>query len=195
MCGFFFLFDVFCLLAILMRKVIVGHSWVRRLEELYLLPHAEFSCLGYGGATFSSLASRLEHLKPNPAVEVVFVFAGSNDLDNVSTTAEVNSVFLEVGKLEGVLQTVFPNAKIVFGQVEDRYQFDHKENPSALLDLFKRKSNKYNKWLNKWVKKNHLFVLKGANGFSDPSLYARDGVHLNFDGNVKLAQKLKNFVI
>ena len=175
-----------------MRTVLVGHSWVRRLGDLYLLP-PEFRCLGIGGATFSSLASRLEQQKPNPSTEAVFVFAGSNDLDNVATTEEVNSVFLDVQRFEGVLKTVFPNAKIVFSQVEDRYQFNHCEDPSALLDLFKRKSNKYNKWLNKWVKKNHLFTLKGANAFSDPSLYARDGVHLNYDGNVKLAKKIVNF--
>ena len=35
--------------------------------------------------SFSSLAVRLEHKPRKPSVEVVFVFAGSNDLDNVAT--------------------------------------------------------------------------------------------------------------
>ena len=172
----------------------VGHSWASRLQSLDLLP-PEFSYLGYGGASFSSLAVRLEHKPANPSVEVVFVFAGSTDLDNVATTAEVNSVFIDCQRFEEVLKTVFPRAKIVFRQVEDRYNFNHCENPSALNDSFKRKSNKFNKWLNKWVKKNHLFVAKGANGFSNPSLYGRDGVHLNYAGNVKLANKIVNFTI
>ena len=129
-----------------------GHSWVLRLQDLDLLP-PEFSYLGYGGATISSLAARLECKQPKPSVEVVFVFAGSNDLDNVATTAEVKSVFLDCQRFEKVLKTVFPGAEIVFSQVEDRYNFNHREDPSALNDSFKKKSNKFNKWLNKWVKK------------------------------------------
>ena len=172
----------------------VGHSWVSRLQDLDLLP-PEFNYLGYGGTTFSSLAARLEHKQPKPSVEVVFVFAGSNDLDYVATTAEVNLVFLDCQRFEKVLKTVFPSAEIVFIQVEDRYNFYHREDPSALSDSFKRKSNKFNKWLNKWVKKNHLFFVKGGNGFSNPNLYGRDGAHLNYDGNEKLANKIVNFII
>ena len=56
-------------------------------------------------------------------------------------------------------------------------------------------TNKFNKRLNKWVKKNHLFVVKGANAFSDPNLYGRDGVHLSYAGNVKLANRIVNFTI
>ena len=74
--------------------------------------------------------------------------------------------------------------------MEDRYAFNHLENPDAMLESFKAKSNKYNKWLNKWKGRDILFILKGANGFSDRSLYTWDGVHLNFDGNQKLAEKL-----
>ena len=102
----------------------VGHSWVSRLQSLDLLP-PKFSYLGYGGASFSSLPVRIEHKPPNPSVEVVFVFAGSNDLDNVTTTLEVNSVFIDCQRSEEVLKTVFPRAKIVFSQVEDRYNFNH----------------------------------------------------------------------
>ena len=105
----------------------------------------EFSYLGYGGASFSLLAIRLERRQPNPSVEVVFVFAGSNDLDNVATTAEVNSVFIDCQRFEEGLKTIFPRAKIVFSQVEDRYNFNHCENPSALDDSLKRKSNKFKK--------------------------------------------------
>ena len=53
------------------------------------------------------------------------MFAGSNDLDNVTTTLEVNSVFIDCQRSEEVLKTVFPRAKIVFSQVEDRYNFNH----------------------------------------------------------------------
>ena len=172
----------------------VGHSWVSRLQDLALLP-PKFRYLGYGGATFSSLAAGLERKQPKPSVEVVFVFAGSNDLDNVATTVEVNSVFLDCQRFEKVLKTVFPSAEIAFNQVEDRYNFNHREDPSALNDSFKRKSNKFNKWLNKRVKKNHLFVVKGGNGFSNPNLYGRDGVHLNYDGNMNMANKIVNFKI
>ena len=138
----------------------VGHSWVSCLQDLDLLP-PEFSYLGYGGTTFSSLAARLEHKQPKPSVEVVFVFAGSNNLDNVATTAEVNSVFLDCQKFEKVLKTVFPSTETVFRRVEDRYNFNHREDPSTLNDNFKRKSNKFNKLAKQMGEKEPSVCCKG----------------------------------
>ena len=176
-----------------MKGVVIGHSWVARLKGFDLLP-SEFRYLGFGGATFPTLTQKVERLTPDPAVGVVFVFAGSNDVDHVGSTAEVNKIFDACKEFDGVVKVAFPNSRVIYAQIEDRYHFNHCENPSALREAFKRKSNKFNKWLNKVIAKDHIFVLKGANGFSNPQLYARDGVHLNFDGNMRLARKIAAFV-
>ena len=91
------------------------------------------------------------------------------------------------------LRKFWPSAKLIFAQVEDRYLYDHCENPELLWHEFKAKANKFNKWLNQWNGKDSLFVMRGVKGFTDPSLYARDGIHLNYDGNVKLAQRLADY--
>ena len=92
------------------------------------------------------------------------------------------------------IRRVFPRAIIVQSQVEDRYLYDHYQHPWEVRYDFKRKSNKFNKWLLKHTAKNCLFILKGANGFSDPSLYDRAGIHLNEDGNKRLAEKIARWL-
>ena len=171
----------------------IGHSWVARLKGFDLLP-SNFSFVGFGGATFPTLARKVELLTPDPAVGVVFVFAGSNDIDRVGSTAEVNKVFDTCREFDGVVKVAFPNSRVIYAQIEDRYNRNHRESASALREAFKRKSNKFNKWLNKTLARNSIFLLKGANSFSNPQLYARDGVHLNLEGNMKLARKIVSFV-
>lgn len=176
-----------------MKSVIVGHSWVKRLQAHDLLP-PDFSFIGNGGATFPSLTRRISRLEPDHSVRAVFIFAGSNDLSNVKGTAGVNAVFESCLEFRVCLKRVFPRAIIVQSQVEDRYLYDHQCHPWELKLEFKRKSNKFNKWLLKNTAKNCLFILKGANGFSDPKLYDRDGNHLNAAGNAKLAEKIARFL-
>ena len=159
----------------------------------------DFRFFSKGGATFQSLGQDLNCFfdrslrRSNP--EVIYVFLGSNDIDKVEGTGEVNVVINDCKRFHEELRSLCPQSKIIYAQVEDRYVFNHLEDPNNMLQDFKAKSNKFNKWLNNWKGKDGLFVLKGANGFSDPSLYARDGVHLNLDGNKKLAGKLNNFVV
>ena len=118
---------------------------------------------------------------------------GCNDLGNLESTADVYKVTSDCEALCGLLRQLSPGSKLVVAQVEDRYARNHLENNEAVLVDFKAKSNKFNKWLNKYKGKDAIFVLKGKRGFSDPSRYGRDGVHLNYLGNVKLAERLNDF--
>ena len=179
-----------------MSTLLVGHSWVRRLRDLSICPEEyEFVCKG--GATFASISDDVERyfnrLGSRPKPKIIFVFLGSNDLDNLSGTAEVFQVTESCSALCSLLRQVSPGSKLVFAQVEDRFTQNHLEDNDAMLSGFKAKSNKFNKWLNKWQGKDGVFIMKGRRGFSDASLYARDGIHLNFDGNVKLAERLRDF--
>ena len=176
-------------------KLVIGHSWVRRLAELYICED-DFVLLGRGGATFRSIEDdvrkffrELKGRRP----EVIFVFLGSNDLDRLEGTAEVYKVTADCEALCGLLRQLSPGSKLVISQVEDRYARNHLENSEAVLSDFRAKSNKFNKWLNKYKGKDAVFILKGRKGFSDPSLYGRDGVHLNYEGNMKFAQRLSDF--
>ena len=178
--------------------LIVGHSWVRRLAEFYFEECEGFEFIGKGGATFSSIISEVERHFSNPRrprPQRVFVFLGSNDLDAIPSTARVTEVTRDCQALCSVLRRLCPGAKLIFSQVEDRFYRNHCEDEEALRQDFKAKSNKFNKWINKWKGKDHLFILKGRVGFSDPKLFSRDGVHLNFVGNKKLAQRIADFAM
>ena len=175
----------------------IEHSWVRRLAELDLPECEGFRYICKGGATFVNIRGQVEQYfvanpsRPKPLR--IFVFLGSNDLDVIPGTAEVYLVTRECENLSNLLRRLCPGAEIIFAQVEDRYDFNHCENPDTVRREFKAKANKFNKWMNLWKGKDHLFILKGRKGFSDPELYARDGVHLNYQGNLKLAQRIADF--
>ena len=176
--------------------LVIGHSWVRRLADLRLDQCAGFKFIGLGGATFDFMIGEVETYFSNPRHPIpqrVFVFLGSNDLDRIGSTAEVFQVTQFCEELGRVLRLHCPQANLIFSQIEDRFYKNHLENPSAIRKDFRAKSNKFNKWLNRWQGKSGVFILKGKKGFSDPQWYARDGVHLNFYGNVRLAQRLAEF--
>ena len=104
----------------------------------------EFVLFGQGGATFVDFADSLEHkfarkkLKP----EAVFVFLGSNDLDSIDSTAEVSQVINACEQFHERLRDLFPEAKLIYAQVEDRYCYGHDESAESIKQDFKAKSNK-----------------------------------------------------
>ena len=65
------------------------------------------------------------------------------------STGEVNIVIQNCKMFHEKLRSLCPQSKIIYAQMEDRYAFNHLENPDAMLESFKAKSNKYDKWLNK----------------------------------------------
>ena len=75
--------------------LVIGHSWVRRLADLSLDECSGFKFIGKGGATFVSMEKEIKKYFLNPRHPIpqrVFVFLGSNDLDAISSTAEVIQV-------------------------------------------------------------------------------------------------------
>ena len=176
-------------------QLVIGHSWVRRLSDLAICGD-DFVLWGQGGATFSSFIPQVRGYFARPGRRVpeqVFVFLGSNDIDKVRGTAEVWKVVDDCKAFCKVLRECCPGARLVFSQVEDRYAKNHLEDSRAILRDFKAKSNKFNKWLNKWEGRDDILLIKGKGRLSVPSLYARDGVHLNYAGNERLAQLLRDF--
>lgn len=169
-----------------MSSVVLGHSWVNRLRRSHgsSFPEDTFF-VGRGGLTFNKALAFLQ----------ILVLLGSNDISACSSVGEVEGVreaaWIFFNNLRRWLP---PGCKVIACGVEDRYAVAHGGNNNCILDLHKRGSNKYNKYLltlrkQEWV--HALMPLKGAANFSNASLYAVDGVHLNGEGNKKLAQTLK----
>ena len=133
-------------------KLVIGHSWVRRLKELDVCDD-DFDFLCKGGAFYASMLNEVKCYFRSPSKvrpSFIFVFLGSNDLDNVPDVASVPSVENQCSLFCEVLRSFCPQAKIILAQVEDRYSFGHNEDKRAILCRFKAKSNKFNKWLNKF---------------------------------------------
>ena len=168
---------------------IVGHSWVTKLKNSRDVA-ANYEFLDQPGGTFRSLIERLQFFDRQRWVGYVFVFLGGNDIDNAADTLAVNKVKDECDTFCNLLRLKFPGAKIIFSQVEERFE----RGSLVPRDAYRRKANKFNKWLNAYGNKDSLFVLRGVHKFSQPVWYSFDGVHLNDAGVKKLAGSIAQFV-
>ena len=168
---------------------LIGHSWVTKLKNSGELP-LEFEYIDLPGGTFRTVGNKLARSKVVGNVGYVFVILGGNDLDNARDLAEVNQVKDDCIEFTNQVRLTFPDSKIIFCQIEERFH------PITLTirEDFKRKGNKFNKWLNLFDNKDKIFCLRGKGNFSLPIWYARDGVHLNEAGNMKLAGQILDYV-
>ena len=179
----------FFMLGDLNRPVIIGHSWVTRLKNSNLLPdYYEFVDLP-GGNLFN-LVNKINLIPINQDNDYVFVFLGGNDIDNCASTKDVPDLFEHYQNFICLIRQVYPHARIVTAQVEDRFVVE--EGKLQINQDFKRKSNKFNKWLNALESKDGLLPIKGVNFLSGSCWYSWDGVHLNHAGEVKLAAILRD---
>ena len=169
---------------------LIGHSWVTRLKSCGILPY-EIEFIDLPGGTFESVGDKLRRTEVRQDAGYVFVLLGGNDIDNVPDTLAVNSVKDSCSNFAALVRLKFPKSRIIFFQVEDRFM---RGSLQENVD-FKRKSNKFNKWLNTFGGKDKLFCLKGKEFFSLPFWYSHDGVHLNEAGYIKLASMILNYII
>ena len=169
--------------------VIVGHSWASRLRKSGLLDDGFSKFIDLPGGTFPRLTALLEKEEAcQHKYDYVFVFLGGNDVDNAWGIGEVNRVMDDCNKFLDQLRVVFPSAKLVVSQIEERFLSQADE-----ADEFRRKGNKFNKWLNKNPRKDKIFMLRGGQNFGIPIWYLDDGVHLNQGGMVKLAAQVSGY--
>ena len=164
--------------------LIVGHSWVSKLKNSGLLPDF-FSCITVNNGTFADIIGVIGSIPLYQEHDYVFVFLGSSELDLVTLTQIENSC----QELATLLRIVFPHAKLIFSQIEERFE----PLTGQINNLWKARSNSYNRWLNTFHNKDALFRLKGQGFFGLPFWYAPDGISLNQAGLVKLAALLKGY--
>ena len=170
--------------------VVIGHSWVSRLKFSGLLP-SYFSFLDLPGGTFNKLAGIIKRLPTHQESDFVFLFLGGNDVDDCWELSEINDLYIKCEELVLLIRAVFPYARLIISQVEDRYKPNLENQVLELDQNFKSKGNKYNKWLNKFSNKEGIFTLKGMNFYSPSVWYAPDGIHLNHAGTAKLAADIE----
>lgn len=127
------------------RPFVVGHSWVSRLRDSEVLPSV-FKFVAKPGRTFPSVSRVLLGLSTHPEADYVFIILGGNDCNSAGDTVEICAVQDSCREFAIICRNAFPNDKLIFFQVEERY------NPATWeIDLaYKRKGNKFNKWLNKF---------------------------------------------
>ena len=174
-----------------MKYLIIGHSWVRRLQAYQgLLPNGSV-ILGIGGATFKSATPLLHSFAARPeTVEeppfAVFVLLGGNEISRARTYADADAVTVECRKFCSCVKELFPEALLGVVQVEDRFLVG----PGEIDDGQRRLGNRYNTWLNKWKGKDCLVPIRGSRVLGTPEVYLVDGVHLNNVGYGRLCERL-----
>ena len=186
----FFLFNI-------MRSLIIGQSWVKGLRKFESTFLANSDFIEHERARFHSLDDDLNAYANSARVRenhpsVILVMLGGNDLCSVETIDEVRSVEEGCQFFFDNLRLYFPNAYIIVSQVG--YRFSKGKDGNLVLDgCFKRRSDRFNRWLSSWPGKDGLLVLKGHDGFSSPFLYCDDGINLNGHGSEKLAMKIAQY--
>ena len=111
-----------------MKYLVIGHSWVRRLADLDLDECDGLKFVCKGGATFTSIIGEVEKFFATPGWEIpkkIFVFLGSNDLDNLVGVEEVYKVTDACEAFCSLLGQLSPGSRLVVSQVEDRYARNH----------------------------------------------------------------------
>ena len=174
-----------------MKYLLIGHSWVRRLQAYKsLLPNGA-ELLGIGGATFKSAipllvsySSRPETIREPPFA--VYILLGGNEISRARSLADVDSVTRDCESFCNRVRELLPGALVVVCQVEDRYSVG----PGEMLDNHRRFGNRFNNWANRWRGKDGLVTIKGGRVLSCPEVFLVDGVHLNELGYNRLCERL-----
>ena len=180
----------------MMKFAIVGHSYVRRLQQVFParlnIDNVDFDCsfFGYSGAKFyilvanDSFVSQLKTFDP----DFVLVLLGGNDFSNQLSLTTVKEHCLEFYRK---LRNWLPAVKIIASQVELRYYSDNNRFrcPTGIDYHYQRKY--LNRFIYKLKCKDFLFRLDGISRLDNKALYV-DEVHLNTQGLEKLTTLIKS---
>ena len=171
--------------------VFAGHSWVRRFALFYhhLIPDSfllKYNLLFVYQTYLSGLLDLILEIVTAPPA-IIHIFSGGNDLyNNPDNSTTIREWYL---KLAVTLNRYFPQTKLAFSQIENRFC----QTPVEVHNSFQKSRKNFNHWLSdrfrkkKWAK---LFLVQAV---SDLQYYLKDGVHLNDTGYALLAPKIVNF--
>lgn len=163
----------------LLPNLILGSSLVRGTWRYLDTKNTKVVCRP--GATVLSLKHEMEGWSPSDVVKTIIVHAGGNDLGRDTETPSPDTVMGDLWDLINLLKVKFPLAHIIINGIMRRKGIN-----SRLISEI----NTSIKWM----------CSLNSVGFAEPDSllshyhFAKDGVHLNFDGTRIFGIFLKNLL-
>ena len=179
-----------------MRLLIFGHSYVRDLCNCNLFnlvienKNINIKYIYYPGAGYHKIL-RNPHLLIDPLhsfnPDIVITILGGN---SVYSTTEYSIVTEQCREFYKILRNNSRNNCVVIAaQIEQRY-FGRRGIVSALSEPYRKRRNKFNKFLNKLKSVDHILMV-GGHGRLDHRVFYRDNTHLNNIGLRKYITYIK----
>lgn len=186
-------------LTILMKLLVLGHSYVRDLATLGVNNLAfghtsiDVTYSAHPGAGYDKFLENptllTESLECKP--DIVVVILGGNSILRDVTNFEL---FHKCRTFYELLRRELPQATIIAAQIELRFFDEPNRFGVPRAEIFKKRRNELNKYLNRLKLKNNMLIIAGP-GRLDHKEHNRDEVHLNRQGLRVYMSILKSTVL
>lgn len=168
------------------KVLVFGHSYVRDLESLNC-KHinidqrpVDIEYLSFPGADYDTFIEKPTLLQKvsshNP--DFIVVILGGNSIKRDLSNFEL---FHKCRTFYNLLRDTIPSTTIISAQVELRFYETPNRFGAPSLELYRKKRNELNKFLNRLKKKDYMLIIAGP-GRLDHETYYKDSVHLNKSG-------------
>lgn len=171
------------------RIVFTGSSSIRMWKDISAYyPEYQIINSGFGGAEMSDLLFHLEHTVLKFAPAKVFIYGGDND---VGSGRPVSLIMEQAEIIAETIESRFPDCQIIFISAKPSILRWHLhpiyEKLNQELEFFASK-NSNRRYVNIWD------AMLNDRGKVNPSLFIRDGLHMNRAGYDIWGQALRPFV-
>ena len=159
------------------RIVFTGSSSIRMWIDISAYyPEHQIINTGFGGSEMSDLLYHLEHTVLKFAPAKVFIYEGDNDID---AGRPIPLIMEQTEKVVEAIESKFPDCQIILISVKPSLARWHLrssyEKLNQELEVFASK-NANRKYVNVWE------VMLNNRGVVNPSLFIKDGLHMNKAG-------------
>ena len=171
------------------RIVFTGSSSIRMWKDISAYyPEHQIINTGFGGSEMSDLLYHLEHavLKFSPAK--VFIYEGNND---VSSGRPISLIMEQTEKVVEIIESKFPNCEIILISVKPSLARWH------LRSEYEKLNQEFEVFANKNVNRKYVNiwdVMLNDRGAVNPSLFIKDGLHMNKAGYEIWDRAIRSFV-
>lgn len=171
------------------RIVFTGSSSIRMWKDISAYyPEHQIINTGFGGSEMSDLLYHLEHTVLKFAPAKVFIYEGNND---VASRRPVSLIIEQTEKVVETIESEFPDCQIILISVKPSLARWHLrstyEKLNQKFEVFaSKKANR--KYVNIWE------VMLNDRGLVNPSLFIKDGLHMNKAGYDIWGRVIRPFV-
>lgn len=171
-----------------MRVLILGHSYVRDLEDyddLIRFHGVNISYRSFPGRDFRDFNRRPELIEAaitgRPDI-VVVIFGGNSILDSIPKACLFDQCRKFYSFLRKLLNEINPSCKIVAAQCELRFYKPDNRHCAPGPEEFRIKRNYLNSYIKRMYSKDNLLIIAGPGRLDHQKYYRSDGIHLNDSG-------------